>query len=323
MAHFQVKKYTPDKKQEWDDFIKKSKNGSFLFQRDFMDYHQDRFIDFSLMIYRDKKLIGLLPANQKGAEVYAHQGLTYGDWVLSRKTKFEKTLEGFKALLQFLTKSGVKALYIKPVPAIYHNYPSGEISYLLSLLKADLVKREFSGAVYMPDRVKMQYSRRRGFKIAQKHQLKIEKEQQFKNFWEEILIPNLKLRHDATPVHSLVEIEHLAQKFPQHIHQYNVYKDEKIIGGTTIFETDRVAHTQYIAAGKNRQTYRTLDFLFHELITKEFKHKTYFDFGTSNENHRLNRGLLYWKESFGARGVNYDTYRLNPENYKYLNDVFV
>ena len=51
---YKVFKYTAENKIEWDHFIATAKNATFLFQRDFMDYHQDRFEDFSLnMVQRE------------------------------------------------------------------------------------------------------------------------------------------------------------------------------------------------------------------------------------------------------------------------------
>ena len=43
--------YSINRKEVWDQFVAQSKNGTFLFQRNFMDYHADRFFDCSLMIY--------------------------------------------------------------------------------------------------------------------------------------------------------------------------------------------------------------------------------------------------------------------------------
>ena len=57
-------RYTQNKQTEWDDFVKVSKNGTFLFLRAYMDYHSDRFQDHSLMFYNEKnRLIAVLPAN--------------------------------------------------------------------------------------------------------------------------------------------------------------------------------------------------------------------------------------------------------------------
>ena len=44
-----VVRYTSDQKIVWDSFVAASRNGTFLFMRDYMDYHADRFTDYSLM----------------------------------------------------------------------------------------------------------------------------------------------------------------------------------------------------------------------------------------------------------------------------------
>ena len=61
---FEVKQYTQEQAQAWNEFIEDSRQGTFLFNRSYMDYHADRFQDASLMIYRKGQLYALLPANR-------------------------------------------------------------------------------------------------------------------------------------------------------------------------------------------------------------------------------------------------------------------
>lgn len=42
-----VETHGPERKSEWNAFIARSKNGMFLFDRNYMEYHQDRFDDCS------------------------------------------------------------------------------------------------------------------------------------------------------------------------------------------------------------------------------------------------------------------------------------
>ena len=58
----------------WNAFIGQAKNATFLFHRDFMEYHKDRFEDYSLMIFDNEKLVAVLPANKVGDVVFSHQG---------------------------------------------------------------------------------------------------------------------------------------------------------------------------------------------------------------------------------------------------------
>ena len=75
---FEIKRYNCDKNlEEWNQFVKNSKQGTFLLDRSYMDYHSDRFTDHSLLVYRQGKLYALLPANERDHTLYSHQGLTY------------------------------------------------------------------------------------------------------------------------------------------------------------------------------------------------------------------------------------------------------
>jgi hypothetical protein len=58
-------------------------------------------------------------------------------------------------------------------------------------------------------------------------------------------------------------------------------------------------------------------------MTDVFKEYDYFDFGSSNENNgrQINAGLLFWKESFGAKTVIQNFYQVETANFELLNTV--
>ncbi len=322
---YQIKIYQPSQKSLWDGFVKNAKNATFLFQRDFMDYHSHRFKDHSLLVFKKEKLVAVLPANSVGDEVHSHQGLSYGGLVLGKKITFEETFQIFKQLLAYLNEKGIPVLKLKLLPKIYHQMPSDEIDYLLFLVKASLTRRDLTSCIYTENPLTITSSNRlRGIKKGEKNKLEIREETNFKPFWEEVLEPNLAQVHDQKPVHSLKEIELLRSRFPKNIKQFSVYKDGKIVAGTTVFETATVAHCQYISANAIGRKTGGLDFLFNYLL-QEFSHKKYFDFGISNEvqGTKLNKGLLHWKESFGGRSIAHDFYEIRTENHQLLNDVFL
>ena len=41
-------------RRAWDDFVRSSRNGTFLFERAYMEYHADRFKDHSLVISNER-----------------------------------------------------------------------------------------------------------------------------------------------------------------------------------------------------------------------------------------------------------------------------
>ena len=74
-----IQRYSAERFDEWNSFVAASKNGTFLFDRLDMDYHIDRFSDYSLMFYDEKhRLVAVLPANAEGDVLQSHHGHTYG-----------------------------------------------------------------------------------------------------------------------------------------------------------------------------------------------------------------------------------------------------
>lgn len=323
---YTIQKYKTEHKQLWNTFVSEAKNATFLFQRDFMEYHSDRFVDYSLLIFKAETLVAILPANREGDAIHSHQGLTYGGLVIKESLKLKDTLEVFKSVLQFLETEKITKCNIKLLPSIYTIAPSEALEYLLFILKSELYRKDVLSVIdYNAFPKMLSKVRKRGLKRAEKHGLTIKEEPNFEGFWNTVLIPNLEKRFNRKPVHSLAEIEKLHQQFPHNIRQFNVYYNGTIVAGTTIFETKTVAHAQYISATENKQELGSLDMLFHHLIHTVFKEKHYFDFGISNENQgkNINEGLLYWKESFGARTITQDFYSLNTANHNLLDGVLL
>lgn len=325
MKNYTVRLYQKSDFDLWNSFIDQAKNATFLFHRNFMEYHSDQFEDFSLIVENDSKWVAVLPANKVDNDVFSHQGLTYGGLVYDEKVRLASVLEIFKMILIFLKNNSITKLQLKLLPGFYTNFPSEELNYALFLAEAKLIRRDTCAVVDLQQKFKLSKDRTRGVVKANSFDLVVKEEANFVLFWNEILIPNLQVTHGAKPVHSLKEIESLHQKFPKQIRQFNVFHDGKIVAGTTIFETKNVAHSQYISGNSDKNILGSVDFLHEHLLTTVFKNKKYFDFGISNENQgkNLNEGLSYWKESFGANIVVQDFYEVQTANFHLLEHVLV
>ena len=323
MKHFSIKRYEANDYEQWNAFVSQAKNATFLFHRDFMEYHQDRFEDFSLMAFENEKLIAILPANKVQNTVYSHQGLTYGGLVYDDKLKLTSIIEIFKSVLSFLHSNNIEKVLIKLIPSIYHETPTEEINYALFLAEAKLIRRDSMSVIDLSKPYFISKTRKECIRRGIKNQLIIKEDLDFKAFWEEVLIPNLETKHQVKPVHTLEEITKLQQKFPNNIKHFNVYYKNKIVAGTTVFVSKQVAHPQYVSGNTEKNELGSLDFLYHHLITNVFKDIRFFDFGISNENEgkKLNKGLVFWKESFGASTLAHDFYEVETANFDKLNNV--
>ena len=311
MNSFDIVRYTPAQLSEWNTFVSKSKNATFLFDRRYMDYHADRFEDYSLMVYYKSELYALLPANRVADTLYSHQGLTYGGLLMTSDSKTAVVRDAFVAMNYFLRQEGICRVIYKPIPWIYASLPSEEDLFALNnVCKAQVSSRDVATVVMLSHRLPLSELRRRCVKKAWKAGVEIREAQDCSVFWP-LLEANLKTRYNARPVHSLEEITLLKSRFPQQIRLFVACKDGRVIGGTLLYICARTIKTQYISANEEGRRVGALDLLFTTLLDKCSENgMEYFDFGTSNrpEDADLNDSLIFQKEGFGGRAVCYDTY---------------
>lgn len=315
--NIEVVQYKSQQKKEWDSFVEIAKNATFLFKRDFMEYHSDRFEDASLMIYKNTKLVALFPANKSGDnEIVSHQGLTYGGLLFLEKEKFGAIKKYIQKIMIFMEDFGFDFVVWKLFPNIYNQTPSDEIEYVLFLLEANLIRRDIAIVVNSESGLKYSGNYRREAKKAEKEGAVIKKGD-FETFWKKILIPNLKIKHGVKPVHSFIEINKLAQKFPENIVQYNVQINDEIVAGTTLFVTPTCVHCQYISANDLGRKSGALNYLFIHLLKDVYSEVRNFDFGIVNEKNGtyINEGLLFWKENMGGRSIKHDFYKIKTKNH--------
>lgn len=310
----------------WNDFVGRAKNATFLFRREFMTYHQDRFVDASLMLYKNTVLVGVLPANRVGDLVVSHGGLTYGGLLCLKEVKMKEFLAYWEVVLRYLSENGTKRIQLKEMPRMYNRFCSEELAYMVFLTNGHCFRTDVLSVIEqnnkLPISKKRMASSAKGFSLG----FYVEEEASFDRFWNTVLIPNLQEKHEVAPVHSLVEIEKLHALFPKGIRQFNLYNAEhELVAGGTVFETDTVAHVQYISGVKSWNDKGAVDWLHHYLIEVVFKEKKYFDFGSSNESggRKLNEGLLFWKESFGARTMVQNFYEIETKQFKQLQEVWI
>ncbi|RTY92354.1 GNAT family N-acetyltransferase [Flavobacterium sp. GT3R68] len=325
MKKYTINRYNTNDYSNWNAFVSNAKNATFLFNRDFMEYHKDRFEDYSLVVTEGEKWIAVFPANCSGNEIFSHQGLTYGGLIYHEKAKLTIVISVFRAILSFLHENKKTKIHIKTMPSIYHDKPAEELEYALFLAEAKLIRRDSLSVLDLRNKLAFSKTRKESIRHGIKNSLIVKEEADLKPFWKEILIPNLANKHQVNPVHTISEIENLRKTFPENIRHFNVYHNDKIVAGTTVFVSKNVAHPQYISGQGNKNELGSLDFLYNHLITDVFKDKRFFDFGISNEElgRKLNEGLVFWKESYGASTIVHDFYEVETANFSKLDTVII
>ena len=318
---FEIVRYTCDRQKEWNHFVSSSKNGTFLFDRRYMDYHADRFQDHSLLFFLKGRLFAILPANRVGDTLHSHQGLTYGGLVTDACATTARVVTLFQEMNERLKADGFRHVVYRPTPWIYHRMPAEEDLYaIVEVCKARLEAREVSTAFAFGHHQKWATLRTRCMKKALREGVEVKWTDDYPTFWR-ILANNLMRRYGLEPVHTIQEIQLLQTHFPENIRLMGAYHEGHMVGGMVLYLSTHVVHSQYIAASEEGKQLGALDMIVNRLQqniasveTAEEAHKaftqSYFDFGKSTEEHGdvLNENLIHQKEGFGGRAVCYDTY---------------
>lgn len=317
-----IEKYTSTNKEIWDNFVlNQSANGTFLQSRLFLEYHGERFEDASLIIYKGQgTIIAVIPAciiKEDDHSIFSsHQGSTFGGIVIARQFNNIEHVEAIMNILEpFLIAQGYEEVHLKCTPSIFSMPGNDLLSYFLfqkGFSSYDEISSYIDFQNYQEDiTANFTAGKRRDYKYSLKYNLEFHRlntASEIERFYA-ILCENLQ-KFDTTPVHSFEELlDFKENRLKNIIEFYGVFFQEELIAGSMLFNfSNKVFHTQYLAASQHHLKMYPMNYLDTKLImlAKERGFR-YFSFGTSTEQHGkvLNKHLAQFKEGFGTEyGLN-------------------
>lgn len=295
----------------WNRFNQQAINGLFLFERTYLEYHQQRFQDHSLLLFQDEELIGVFPMNETAGVAISHQGLTFGGLIIGPRLRIHAYLAAFEALIHYLRQRGFSRLIYKSIPFIFQQPLALEDQYAFFRHGFVLKNRSLSSCIDLGQ--PLHYTKGRKWSLAKARQagLAVEESHDFGTFMH-LVGQILETKYAVQPTHTAAEISYLAQQFPDNIKLLTVYHQQEMIGGTIIYLSRQVVHLQYIATNEAGKKLHALDLIMHYLIQTYRAEKKYLNFGISPgpDAYGLTTGLIQNKESYGARSLPNDIYEL-------------
>ncbi|TLX76901.1 GNAT family N-acetyltransferase [Labilibacter sediminis] len=308
----EVIRYTSDKKAEWDEFVGKAKNGTFLFYRIYMEYHADRFEDYSLLLYDKGKLKSIFPANRVDSTIHSHQGLTFGGILTLYETDSLKYIDYFNHYNKFLHDSGIHNVIYKTVPQIYKGHFGDEELYAMYRIQAINIATNLSSCIDLHKDMPISRLRKRSYKKSINAGITTQSSDNLEKFWG-IMVKNMHLKHNTKPVHSCEEMRLLKSRFPKNIKLLEASYNNKMVAGAILYHFNDVLKIQYAHASPEGKKNGAIDNIYNFIINNYTGR--FIDFGTSNldDGNYINEGLLRQKEGFGARAVVFKTYQYKTE----------
>lgn len=329
LANLRIEEYNEKFEEKWDNFIlNNSINGTFLQTRNFLNYHpHDRFVDNSLIIFKgDNTIVAVIPAcsisNEKSETIFhSHKGSTFGGIIVGKTFNCIKNIEGIiKVFHEYIKEKDFNKVIIKVTSDIFCNCNMDLINYFLfkeGYRNYDELSFYIDFNNYKSEIISnFTASRRRDYKYSLKNDFifsKIVSNEQIAEF-HSILSNNLK-KFEAKPVHSLEELLDLKNnRLNDVVEFYGVYYESKLIAGSMVFKfSNKVFHTQYLAADPEYLKLFPMNFLDTQLIMTAYEEGfRCFSFGISTEEDGkiLNYNLAEFKEGFGTNhSINKTFYR--------------
>ncbi|MEH7419160.1 peptidoglycan bridge formation glycyltransferase FemA/FemB family protein [Neobacillus drentensis] len=318
-----IKTFTDDYESKWDSFVQNSKNGTFMQQRKFLNYHsKGKFHDCSLMIFDTQdRIVAVIPAalkSENNSSIFcSHPGASHGGIIINQTFDTEKALSLIPLLIEHCKGMGVKAIEMKMVPRIYHSWPSDEIDFSLRYFGFSPEISELATALPLKNienyELHMEKNAIRNRNKAINRGVIVKESNDLASYWK-ILESNLSKRHNTLPTHTYNEIIDLSKRFPEKIKLFSAFYEEKMIAGVLVFILNSsVLNCFYICHDEKFQHVRPLNLVFSTLIhwgVNEGFHFVDWGISTEKKGKAVNQGLFKFKEGFGGRGVLRETYKL-------------
>ncbi len=312
-----ITKYTDENMLLWDQFIENdSVNGTFLQQRNFLNYHKvGRFEDCSFIIYDKEMIIAVCPACvlwESGRKVfYSHGGSTYGGIILHKRLLRIKNLKCvFEKIEEFLIEQKFEKCVLKLTMDLLCRCPQDIVKFYLTYSGYKEIKElnlyiDYSS--YKKDILdNFSKMKRRNVSKCLKSEIKLREIQDKAEIscLHKIITDNL-LKYQTCPVHTAEELSELRNRLGSHIEFYGAYFEGKLIAGTMvfIFHKTKCAHTQYLAADPEYSDMNAMTFIYYKMVELFMKRGfSFLSWGTVTEHggKLINWGLANHKEEFGS-----------------------
>lgn len=293
-----VRAYEQADAAAWDALVEASATGTILQTRRFLGYHGDRFGDLSVVV-EDAGLAHVIPmARVDDVVAVSHPGATHGGLVSREPLAMGDALDVFAGVRPHLLERGVMRLRYTPIPHVFHRVTCEADAVALAMLGACVVRR-LPNAVLDLDatdlgrRKNRRRARQAGCTSGVLGDITVA---------HELLATTLDRRHGAAPIHTLDELVHLRDLFPDDLHVVGTTLDGELLATVVTLRMGAATHVQYMASSERGFEVQALDNAVEFACEELMGGRGRISFGISSDRSgiELNRGLMGYKEMFGA-----------------------
>jgi hypothetical protein len=306
--------YAAAMRSDWDRIVERARNGHFIFQRGYMEYHADRFPDCSYLLLRRRKPVALLPAHRLNGDLISHKGLSFGGWILAPECLYGDLEAGFQMLAEDMAKRGLARLVYSPSPSPYHRGPCGDDLFILQKNGARCHSPRLGAFLRHADGLPQTWGLRRRLRRGEENlSCAFEETENLDRFWDQQDRFHKKT-FGASPVHSAEEMRLLKSRFPSCIRLIIGRRGSDWLAGRVLFLSRQVLRFQYVFWDTDFPQAVLTDRMTKWILQQPDYVRSWVDFGTSNDpqSGELTKSLHLHKEVLGARGLPLSTWIWKP-----------
>ena len=312
MDDIKVDKYSPEIKDNWDNFVEKSNNGTIFHKIQFLDYHPpDRFNFHHLIFHKQSNPIAVLPGLLNNGIFKSPAGASFGGIVMN-DSSFRKADIVVTNFLKYCESEGIKEIYLTPPTIVYSRKMNRNLEYVLLYNGFSYSANMYTSVINLSELSEddpisiCHQNAKSAIKKAINYDVRIELSEDYESFYP-ILLKN-KEKFDVPVTHTLEELKKLNSLMPDSFKLFLAYREEDLLGGSLIFVCNkRTLLAFYIALDYNFQEYRPINLLLYEIMKWGQQNGfRYLDLGVNQEESEdnpmeVNRGLISFKSSMGAQ----------------------
>jgi hypothetical protein len=303
MSNYSVSTYTDNLFELWDEFVKTSVNGNIYHTRQFLSYHdKNKFEDCSIVIYKNEKLVCVLPCCKNGDKYFSHKGATYGGPVFSEDVY---NIVDLNAIIELIFEYYDNKIEFRIANAIYNKVNLDILLYLLG--KKMQIRPELAWYVNTNYNIIENIKNTRNKQIVKKMTTEIDIEcdifvndNDYLDFYN-MLCKNLSSKHNTYPTHTFKELITLKNILLEKQKLYLFKKNKILYAGVYVIATNNICwYTFYIAKNYDIKNNMAIVYLMNKIqLDAKLQNVSYIDYGITTENYGeiLNIGLSEFKES--------------------------
>jgi lipid II:glycine glycyltransferase (peptidoglycan interpeptide bridge formation enzyme) len=314
----QINREDPKDYAKWTNLLFKANGITIFHHPDFLSYHNDKFNEHHLGVFKGEELFGIMPLaifNDNGIKIVkSPYGASYGGFIFQSILSYSESKEIIAIFLDYLKVLNVDQVIIVPSLPIYHNNGYSD-TFSFSLLENGfkINNSDITDIVTLDNKLETRFNSRvkRNYKKSNKYNLEIKYNAPIDDFW--MLMDKTFTRHDSNPTHKKEEFIILMNIMKDKIYPSVVYFEDRPIAAIGEFILNHnIAMSFYICGDDEYRYMEAQTYLIVNILNKHFTNGVkFYDFGTCSLNMVGNPGIFSFKEGFGANGIFRNTYGLD------------